>query len=324
MSHRIFAPARGVRRSLAVTALIAVTAPIAVAATPASAASASANGRTAPQVVCTSAKSGLADRLTEDIGTLVNSPDANGHTSLALYDRTTKTSCTYDAGRQYDSASVVKVIVLGALLRQAQDEHRDLTEVERTLATKMITRSDNDSTTTLWKQLGLARIQEFVRLAGMQHTVPDPDGYWGLTQINAADQLTLMALLTATNSVLNDDSRAYALDLMSQVIPDQRWGVPAGAPSGAQVHVKNGWLQRTGGGWRVHSIGAFTGGDYDYGIAVLTSDHASMPASVKVIEDLARKIHADLNNTPAHTGQALYGRRLPATSDGSLVPNSAR
>ncbi|MFE6689091.1 serine hydrolase [Streptomyces sp. NPDC057743] len=299
---------------------MAVAAPITVAATPASAASPAVNGGTAPQVACTSAKSGLADRLTEDLGALVDSPDAKGHTSLALYDRTTKTSCTYDADRQHDSASAVKVIVLGALLRQVQDEHRDMTEVERDLATKMITRSDNDSTTALWKQLGLTRIQEFLRLAGMRHTVPDPDGHWGLTQINAADQLTLMKLFTATNSVLTDDSRAYALDLMNQVIPEQRWGVPAGAPSGVRVHVKNGWLQRTGGGWRVHSVGAFTGGDHDYGITVLTSGHASMPASVKVIEDLARKIHADLNNTPANTGQSFSSRRLPAASDGSLVP----
>ncbi|MFK0296115.1 serine hydrolase [Streptomyces sp. NPDC090442] len=255
---------------------------------------------------------------------MVNSPDAKGHTSVALYDRTTKTSCTFDADRQHDSASVVKTIVLGALLRQVQDEHRALREAERTLATKMITASDNDSTTALWKQLGLTRIKEFLRLAGMRHTVPDPDGYWGLTQINAADQLTLMELFTATNSVLEDDSRAFALDLMNQVIPAQRWGVPAGAPSGARVHVKNGWLQRTGGGWRVHSVGAFTGGDYDYGLVVLTSDHASMSAGVGVIEGLARRIHADVNKTPASAGHSLRSRSLPTTSDGSRVPESGR
>ncbi|MCZ1019058.1 serine hydrolase [Streptomyces noursei] len=253
---------------------------ILVAAAPASAAPVSSNGRTAPHVVCTSDKPGLADRLTQDISTLVSSRYTKGHTSIALYDRTTKTSCTYDADRRHDSASVVKVIVLGALPRQVQDEHRDLTGAERALATKMITRSDNDATTVLWKKLGLGRIKEFLHLAGMKHTVPDPDGYWGLAQINASDQLTLMALFTATNSVLDDAYRAYALDLLNRVIPAQRWGVPAGAPSGARVHVKNGWLQRTGGGWRVHSVGAFTGHGHDYGLVVLTSDHADMAASV--------------------------------------------
>ncbi|WP_073444903.1 serine hydrolase [Streptomyces yunnanensis] len=305
-------------------ALTAAFSSILVAAVPANAAPVSPNDGAAPDVVCTSTKPGLADRLTQDIRTLVNSPRPKAHTSIALYDRTTKTSCTYDADRQHDSASVVKVIVLGALLRQAQDEHRDLTGAERALATKMITRSDNDATTTLWRQLGLTRIRQFLHLAGMQRTVPDPDGYWGLTQINAADQLTLMALFTATNPVLNDDSRAYALDLLNQVIPSQRWGVPAGAPSGARVHMKNGWLQRTGGGWRVHSVGAFTGNGHNYGLVVLTSDHADMAAGVEAIENLARKIHADINQTATRTGLTLRSRHLPGTSDGSLVPESIR
>ncbi|MYT33088.1 hypothetical protein GTY73_30905 [Streptomyces sp. SID8354] len=316
--------AGGLRRASAVTALTAAFSSILVAAVPATAAQVSANGRTAPQVVCTSTKSGLAEQLTKDIRTVVNSPNTQGHTSIALYDRTSKTSCTYDADRQHDSASLVKVIVLGALLRQVQDEHRELTRAERTLATKMITASDNDATTTLWKRLGLPRIKEFLRLAGMKHTVPDPDGYWGLTQINASDQLTLIALFTATNSVLDNSSRAYALDLLNQVIPTQRWGVPAGAPSGARVHVKNGWLQRTGGGWRVHSVGAFTERGHDYGLVVLTSDHASMPAGVGVIENLAHKIHVDLNESPAATGRTLRSQSLPDTSDGSLVPESDR
>ncbi|AJC59518.1 putative secreted protein [Streptomyces sp. 769] len=308
----------------AVTALTAAFSSILVAAVPASAATASGNSRTTPQVVCTSTKAGLADRLTKDIKTVVNSPGTKGHTSIALYDRATKTSCTYDAERQHDSASVVKVIVLGALLRQAQDEHRDLTGAERTLTTKMITASDNDATTTLWKRLGLTRIKGFLRLAGMKHTVPDPDGYWGLTQINASDQLTLTTLFTATNPVLHDRSWAYALDLLNKVIPSQRWGVPTGAPSSARVHVKNGWLQRTGGGWRVHSVGAFTGHDHDYGLVVLTSDHASMPAGVTVIENLARKIHADINETPVSTGQTFRSQPLLGTSDGSLVPENDR
>ncbi|MFE7284085.1 serine hydrolase [Streptomyces noursei] len=295
-----------------------------VAATPASAAPISTKDQAGPQVVCTSAKPGLADQLTHDIRTVVTSPEVTGSTSIALYDRVTRTSCTYDADRQHDSASAVKVIVLGALLRQTQDEHRALTDTERTLTTKMITESDNDATTTLWKQLGLDRIREFLRLADMQRTVPDPDGYWGLTQINATDQLTLMKLFTASNPVLVDDSRTYALDLMNKVIPSQRWGVPAGAPSGATVHVKNGWLQRTGGGWRVHSVGAFTGQGHDYGIAVLTSDHASMQAGVDVIENLARKVHADLNGTQVITSQKLRSRTLPTVSDGSLVPENAR
>ncbi|WP_407288916.1 serine hydrolase [Streptomyces sp. BP-8] len=276
--------------------------------------------RSLSRVVCTSAKAGLADRLTKDIRAAVADTGAKSHTSVALYDRTTGTQCTYDADRQYDSASVVKTIVLGTLLRQAQDENRELTSTQRALATKMITKSDNDATTALWKQLGLGRIKAFLRLAGMKHTAPDEKGYWGLTQVNATDQLTLMKLFTSNNAVLNKHSRAIALDLMSRVISSQRWGVSAGAPSGATVHLKNGWLQRTSSGWRVHSVGAFTGEGHDYGLAVLTADHGSMPTSVKAIESIARKVHADLNGGSTHSHSVARSQNVPTTSDGSLVP----
>ena len=68
------------------------------------------------------------------------------------------------------------------------------------------------------------------------------DGYWGLTQVTAHDEMLLLELLTRPNSVLTAASRAYQLGLMARVISSQRWGTPAGAPGGVTVHVKNGWL----------------------------------------------------------------------------------
>ena len=53
----------------------------------------------------------------------------------------------------------------------------------------------------------------------------------------------------------------------------QRRGVPAGAPTSVTVHVKNGWLPRATHGWRIHSIGAFTGPKGWYTIVVLTQDN---------------------------------------------------
>ncbi|MGW7577388.1 serine hydrolase [Streptomyces sp. NPDC054765] len=308
--------------------LVGTVAAIMASVSPASAKPVTDAEPTTPQVSCTSDKAGLATQLSKDLKAVVEDPALKGRVSVALYDRTTGTRCAFQADQQYDSASAIKVTVLGTLLRQAQDENRDLTATERTLASDMITKSDNNATTTLWKQLGVDRVSAFLRLAGMDHTTPDPDGYWGLSQINAADQIKLMELLTSANSVLSDDHRAYALDLMNQVIPAQRWGVPAGAPSGATVHVKNGWLQRTGGGWRVHSIGAFTGQGHDYGLAVLSADNTDMPASVGVIENIARKVHADLNGTTLDAPQPQLQRQsrlaLTNTSDGSLVPDGNR
>lgn len=246
----------------------------------------------APKVTCASHTAGLAKGLTADITAAMKGRRST--ISVAVYDRTTGTTCTYRGGAAYDSASVVKATVLAALLRQAQEADRVLTSREKKLATAMITKSDNDATTTLWKQVKVKGVQRFLDLAKMTHTTPGSNGYWGLTQITADDELRLLKLLTSANSVLTKGSRVYELGLMNKVISSQRWGVPAGAPSSATVHVKNGWLSRATHRWRVHSIGAFTGKGHDYGIVVLTHENSTMDYGIATIQRVARAIHADL------------------------------
>ncbi|GGX22299.1 serine hydrolase [Streptomyces noursei] len=244
------------------------------------------------KVVCTSDRPGLAPTLSHDIAAALNG--RQGTSALALYDRTSGTNCEFQAATPFDSASVVKVTVLGALLRQTEEAHRALTSQEVKLTTDMITKSDNASTDALWHQIGRSGIQHFLDLAGMRDTVPGPGGAWGLTQITAADQLTLMRLLTAENGALGQESRDYALDLMQRVVPEQRWGVPAGAPASTTAHLKNGWLPRAEKGWRVHSVGTFDGSGNDYAMAVLSSGSDTMGYGVATVEAAAKVIHRDL------------------------------
>ncbi|MGW5445083.1 serine hydrolase [Streptomyces asiaticus] len=253
----------------------------------------SAHAATPPAAICTSDQPGLADKLSEDIDAALDGSTAT--TAVSLHDRTTNTTCTLDADRTFDSASTVKVTVLGTLLWDAQQDGRALRQEEKDRATAMITKSDNDATTALWKQLGADKINEFLQAAGMTDTVLDGEGHWGLTQITANDEERLLNLVTHANPVLSEDSRGYILKLTSEVIPSQRWGTPAGAPADAQVHVKNGWLERATNGWRVHSLGAFTGGDHDYTITVLSQDNATMDDGIATIEGVARAVHRDLN-----------------------------
>jgi hypothetical protein len=203
--------------------------------------------------------------------------------------------CWLHSARHFDSASVVKVTILGALLRKALDQHRYLTDTEAAWANAMITRSDNDAASALWAELGRHYVQHFLDLAGMKQTVLGPGGYWGLTQITAHDEARLLRLLLSKNPVLDFVSRNYALGLMAQVIPSQRWGVPAGAPDRLTVHVKNGWLPLPAHGWRVHSIGCFTGRHGGYSIVVLTQNNPSMAYGIRTTEAIARVIHRDLN-----------------------------
>ncbi|MDX2817272.1 serine hydrolase [Streptomyces sp. PA03-5A] len=275
------------RRALAAAVLAGVAVPVAAGVATAEAAAAT------PQVSCSSAAPGLAAKLQRDITSALEGGTAR--TAVSVHDRATGTSCTLRADQHFDSASTVKVTVLATLLRDVQQHHRHLTSREAGLATAMITKSDNDATTALWKQLGVAKVNDFLSAAGMSHTVPGGAGAWGLTQITAGDEQKLMDLLTAPNAVLGDNARAYALKLMNEVVPSQRWGTPAGAPDSAVVHVKNGWLSRATHGWRVHSLGAFTGGGHDYSITVLTDGDATMASGIATVEGVSRAIHQDLD-----------------------------
>jgi beta-lactamase class A len=206
-------------------------------------------------------------------------------------------TCSLSGSSHFDSASVVKVTILGALLRKALDQHRFLTSTETTQLRAMITKSDNNAASALWAKLGRSYLQHFLNLAGMKQTVLGPGGYWGLTQITAHDEMLLLRLLLSPNTVLTNNSRAYALGLMAQVISSQRWGVPAGAPRTVTVHVKNGWLPRATHGWRINSIGGFTWSTGWYSIVVLSTDNPTMSYGVTTVEAIARAIHHDLNPT---------------------------
>ncbi|MFD8938211.1 serine hydrolase [Streptomyces sp. NPDC059578] len=297
---------RGVRGFVAGTVVAAVVAGAGVVGTGTAVAA-------APAVTCTSAKAGLAAKLKKDITAALK--NRSGTVAVGLYDRKTKTKCELRGGTSYDSASIVKVTVLAALLWDYKKTNRLLTTREASLAKAMITKSDNAATSTFWRQLGTTKIKKFLKAAGMKKTVPGADGYWGLTRVNIKDEQRLLSLITTKNSVLSDGSRAYLMKLMNQVISSQRWGTPAGAPSSTKKYVKNGWLPRAQYGWRVHSIGAFQGGGRDYYMTVLTHGNRNMNYGVATIQAVAKAIHKDLA-----PGTAAAQRYVPTATPRGAIP----
>jgi beta-lactamase class A len=287
------------RRGLMGAAVAALLGPLVV---PAGAAAAST-------VSCSSSShAALAARIARDIQAARRGRVST--VAVGVDDPGVGLACWLDGSGHFDSASVVKVIILGALLRKAQDQHRYLTRTETAWAREMITMSDNGAASALWDDVGRGALQRFLTLAKMTRTSLGPGGYWGLTQITAHDETLLLQLLLHPNSVLDASSRDYALSLMAQVIPSQRWGVPAGAPTSLTVHVKNGWLPRATHGWRIHSIGAFTGHGVSYSIVVLTEDNPTMAYGIDTIEAIARAINHDLN--PA--ARSVIPATAPASS----------
>lgn len=246
----------------------------------------------------------LAARLSQGIQAALAS--RNGTISVAVHDDSGLT-CEFDDERQYDSASVVKVLIMEGLLRRAKELGRRLTGWEATNVRPMIVSSDNDAARRLWADLGHSYLNGFLARVRTRATVLGPRGYWGLTRTTAADQLSLLDVLTNARSFLS--TRAYGLKLLAEVRVDQRWGVPAGMPLGLKAHIKNGWLPRATHGWRVHSVGAFTGEGRSYRIVVLSHGNPTMAYGVRTIERIAQAVHRGLGQ-----GRGLRRGLTPETA----------
>ena len=96
----------------------------------------------APAVCASSSHPALAARISQDI--LAAQRGRISGVAVAVDDPGVGLSCRLDSTAQFYSASVVKVTILGALLRKAQEQRRFLTSSENALAWAMITRSDNN------------------------------------------------------------------------------------------------------------------------------------------------------------------------------------
>ncbi|WP_329485453.1 class A beta-lactamase-related serine hydrolase [Kitasatospora sp. NBC_01246] len=231
-----------------------------------------------------------AEELTRAITRVVS--ERHSTVAVAVEDPGTGLSCAVRARERFDSASVIKVTIMGAVLRRAQDEGRALTPFEEDNLRPMIVQSDNDAATALWRDLGRARLAEFLRLSGMADTVLADGDRWGRTQITAGDEMKQLAVFAAPGPVLTPEHRAFGLDLMNQVEEDQAWGAPLGAPDGTTVHVKNGWAPRERHAWHVHSLGIFTDPGEPYRIAILTRDNPSEEYGIDTVQAVAQVVHA--------------------------------
>jgi beta-lactamase class A len=216
---------------------------------------------------------------------------AGTHAALALYDVATGEQVLYNESLRFETASIVKVDILATLLWQAQKSGRSLSSVQQQLATAMITRSDNDAASELWREIGAANgLAAAGRAFGLTQTTPGPDGQWGLTTTTAADQLRLLRMLTNDSGPLTRASRAYLLGLMGRVQGDQRWGVPDAATARCTaVQVKNGWLSRStdGGRWIINSIGRIVEPGHEWLVVVLSNHHTSEGAGISMVRHAA-------------------------------------
>ncbi|MFE6131458.1 serine hydrolase [Streptomyces sp. NPDC056437] len=209
---------------------------------------------------------------------------AGGSLSAAVLDTASGDTAVYGS-KAYDTASIVKVGILAALLLRAQDDGRTLTAEERTRAAAMIRLSDNDAATALFTAIGGAAGLDaaHARLGLTETAAADA---WGLTRTTARDQLVLLRAVFGADSELNETSRSAAQALMADIAADQDWGVSA---AGTGWALKNGWMPRTATGlWDVNSIGRVSVDGRVLLVAVLSEGHATKEAGITVVESAAR------------------------------------
>lgn len=202
----------------------------------------------------------------------------------AVYDASSGVTYAYGPATRFHTASTIKVAILGALLRQAQDAKRPLTAHQRSLAARMIEFSDNAATDVLWRTIGRGPgLARFMTQIGMRYTAPGPGPHWILTETTTVDLTMLMRAVAYPNFVLTNDSRVYILQLMSNVTPSQRWGVSAAVRPGQRVALKNGWMvvQNI---WGINSIGRIWGSGRDFVVAVLTNGSPTKNTGIATVE----------------------------------------
>ncbi|MEU3509883.1 serine hydrolase [Streptomyces longwoodensis] len=193
----------------------------------------------------------------------------------------------------FDTAGIVKVDILAALLLRAQDAGRQLTAREKAYATAMIEHSDNASASALWDAVGRAEGLDAANARlGLTATSGGEGAPWGLTRTTAADQLALLRQVFGDPedgaSALAAASRAYLQGPMERIAVGQRWGGSAAADGSAWA-LKNGWLPRsTTGRWDVSSIGRITAGGRTCLVAVLSSGTAAQEDGIALVESAAR------------------------------------
>jgi beta-lactamase class A len=222
-----------------------------------------------------------------------------GTVLAAVYDLGTGQTWNLGHGGPQAEASVVKLDILETLLAErGQGSSIGLSAGDRSLAEQMIEDSDNNAATSLWYAAGgPAKIGSFNARAGLTHTVPSScvacPGFawpgWGLTTTTPDDQIALLKQLVTPGSLLSRADRDYALSLMENVTPSQRWGVSGGVPASVTVALKNGWLPLPGSArdWQVNSVGWIRGGGRSYLMAVLSTGNPSEQYGIDTIDRLA-------------------------------------
>ncbi len=210
-----------------------------------------------------------------------------GSVSFAVVDARGRFS-GYRGATTVSTASVVKVMFAVTYVRQSSVRDRALTEYDRDLLRPMIIRSDNAAASRIADIVGPRRMYRLARRARMRdfsYTRP-----WGASRTSARDQARLLFRL---RQYVPQRHERYVLDLLTRIVPSQRWGIGKVETSGWRKHFKGGW--GSGSGAVDHQVVRLEGAGGDrIGLAVLTTGSPSHRYAKRTLRGVFERLLGNL------------------------------
>jgi hypothetical protein len=185
----------------------------------------------------------------------------------------------------FQSASVVKALILAAELQRLADDRRRLDPGTAAELRRMITVSDNDAATAVFDRVGPERVDAIAHRAGMRDFHPSES--WGASGISAADMAVMFDDL---GRVFPERFEKFGLGLLGSIVPEQSWGIP-------RVATERGWSVRFKGGWRPDPDGQIVNQAAELrrdgvrrSIAVLSDQQPSMAYGIETVEGISSRL----------------------------------
>jgi hypothetical protein len=210
-----------------------------------------------------------------------------GRTSFAVMDSSGRIA-GLRVHEHFESASVVKVMMLTAYLQMLAARHRGLQIRDRDLLYPMIHISDNEAASAVLATVGARALARVAGEAGMSDYAPGV-GWWAFTQTSAIDQVRLFSAL---GRLIPPRFYAYARYLLSTIEPSQSWGIPPVARPAWSVFFKTGSLPSQG---LFNEVARLERGPVAFEVAVFTDGDPSMAYGEQTIEGVGAAL---LTQTP--------------------------
>jgi hypothetical protein len=162
--------------------------------------------------------------------------ERSGSVSFAVIDTSGALTC-FRCRARYQSASVVKAMLLVAYLNRIADTGALVPPDHEEYLSAMIRISDNAAASAIYADVGDRRLHKLAAEAEMNDF--HVSGSWGSAEITAADQARFFARLPG---LVAPEYESYARTLLSSIVREQSWGIPQVARPQWRTYFKGGWL----------------------------------------------------------------------------------